>query len=459
MPEPIAVKSDRPTVLMADAATHHGEFKIVPPANGAKRFHVSRWTREDERFTWVVDSPGAAEYDVTLLVAGKDAEVALGTEGSSPGRAALTVEVNGPWDRVSLGRLPLRKGRNTITLTAPKPGTNLELYSVELIDPELKERLEQEAVRLRSDTSWMRKAGYGVQFHWTSMSQPRSGKRLPYADAVKNFDVRRFAEIVRETGAEYVILTTSHAEYFFPAPIKAIDRIMPGRTTPHRDLIGELIEALAAVGARLILYYHVGHDHAREPGGWWERCGFDANQPETFLRNWESIVGEVGERYGEGLAGWFFDDGCVYYPLNPDFKRMTQIAKAGNTGRVICYNPWIWPRFTDFQDYFCGEGYHWLHVTDGLPADGSGVFQSGPQKGLQAHCNFILERDWGHFVADAPIPPPAVDLDTFLSDMRNAVERGIVPSVNMEIYQDVGVSDASLDYMRALKMSVERARE
>ena len=75
---------------------------------------------------------------------------------------------------------------------------------------------------------------------------------------------------------------------------------------------------------------------------------------------------EIGERY---------DDGCVYYPLNPDFRALGWAAKAGNPGRVICCNPWIWPRFTDFQDYFCGEGYGFLKSHEWLPDDGSGIFK------------------------------------------------------------------------------------
>jgi hypothetical protein len=122
--------------------------------------------------------------------------------------------------------------------------------------------------------------------------------------------------------------------------------------------VQDLIGALGAYGIRLMLYYHVGHDHWVEPNGWWARTGFDPDNPSVFINNWCAIMNEIGERYGEGLAGWFYDDGCVYYPLNPDFRQLTSVAKAGNPGRVICYNPWIWPRFTDFQDYFCGEGYN-----------------------------------------------------------------------------------------------------
>lgn len=114
---------------------------------------------------------------------------------------------------------------------------------------------------------------------------------------------------------------------------------------------------------------------------------------------------------------WFIDGGCVYYPLNPPFGTMAHAAKAGNAERVICYDPWIWPRFTDFRDYFCRESYRWLKITEDLPQDGTGIFTKGPQRGLQAPTNFILEGSWLHNRPKTPVLPPTVDGRTFVNDM------------------------------------------
>ncbi len=445
----VTIKSDRPTVLMADAARLQGGLKARPAEHGAKRFHVSHWTSAADSFTWTVEVPQASLFEVVALVRGAGSTLELKAGGRS-----FEKQIDTGWDRIALASAPLQVGTNTLVLSAPSVGAGLELYSLELITAELRERLNEEARAVRSDTSWMRQAKYGLQFHWTSQSQPRKGPAKPYSDAVRDFPVKEFARIVRDTGAGYVILTTSHAEYFFPAPIRAIDRIMPGRTA-RRDLVHDLINALGEHGIRLMLYYHTGHDHWREPDGWWVRCGFEARNPETFLANWCAITSEVGNRYGEGLAGWFFDDSCVYYPLNPDFRRLTLAAKSGNAKRLVCYNPWIWPRCTDFQDYFCGEGYEFLKVRKNLPDDGTGIFIAGPQKGLQAHTNFTLESDWCHSQRDTPIPPPRIPRGELVSDIRNATSHGIVPSINLEIYQDVGIGDASQAYLEALRAAVK----
>ena len=121
---------------------------------------------------------------------------------------------------------------------------------------------------------------------------------------------------------------------------------------------------------------------------------------------------------------------------------------------MVCYNPWVLPRSTDFQDYLCGEGYDFLKLWDGLPADGTGIYTSGPYKGLQAHTNFVLERRWVHSRPDTDIPAPQYVKEQFVQNMKAGIAYGMVPSVNLEIYQDVGVGDASLEYMKAVKQEI-----
>jgi hypothetical protein len=434
---------------MGDEASITGELRPGIVGDGAKRLQVRNWSSAGDSFTWQVDVPASGEFQVTALTKSKGAVLEVRS-----GESRLEQAVSTEWDRIDMGRLTLSKGVHELSLRATQPSPRMEFYSLELIAPDLQQRLQQQAEAMRSDTAWMRRAKYGLQFHWTSLSAPRRGERKKYADAVRDFPAKDFASMVHRTGAGYVIITTSHAEHYFPAPIQAIDRIKPGRTA-QRDLVRDWIEELGAFNIRLMLYYHVGHDDWRQPDGWWRSTGYDPKKPERFLDNWVAITSEVGQRYGEGLAGWFFDDACVYYPLNPDFRRLTQAAKAGNRRRVVCYNPWVLPRATDFQDYLCGEGYEFLKMWDGLPADGSGIYTRGPHKGLQAHTNFILESDWPHSKLNTDIPPPRYPKEQFVADMKAGIAHGVVPSVNLEIYQDGGIGDASLAFMETVKQEVK----
>src|SRR5579862_3768627 len=345
---PVTIKSDRPTLLLGDEAAITGGLRPGIVGDGCKRLQVRGWSTTDDSFTWQVDVPASGEFEVTALTKSKGAVLLL-----QCGDRKIERLVSTAWDRIDMGRLNLSKGKHQISLRATTPTAEMEFYSLELIRPDFSNQLQEQAREMHSDTSWMRQAKYGLQFHWTSMSAPRRGERKPYAQACRDFPAKEFAEMVSSTGAGYVIITTSHAQHYFPAPIQAIDRIKPGRTS-ERDLVRDWIEALGAYDIKLMLYYHVGHDDWKQPDGWWRATGYDSKNPKPFLDNWTSITTEVGRRYGKGLAGWFFDDGCVYYPLNPDFRRLTEAAKTGYAGRLVCYNPWVLPRMTDFQDYLCG---------------------------------------------------------------------------------------------------------
>ena len=142
--------------------------------------------------------------------------------------------------------------------------------------------------------SWLRSTGYGLMFHWTSQSVGKDGTHKPYAQAVDDFDVKRFADMVEETGAGYVFLTIGHAESYCPGPIKAWEKYHPGKTT-RRDLIAEMADALNAKGIKLACYLNVA-----------SLAGLRSGE-EAFTRTMTEVVTEFGEHYKEKVAGYWFD--------------------------------------------------------------------------------------------------------------------------------------------------------
>ncbi len=42
--------------------------------------------------------------------------------------------------------------------------------------------------------------------------------------------------------------------------------------------------------------------------------------------------------------------------------------------------------------------------------------------------------------------------------MKAGITHGIVPAVNLEIYQDVGVGEVSLEYMKAVNQEIQGKR-
>ena len=423
--------------------------------------HARNWTGVDDAFAWTVDVSEGGDYEVTALIHGRGAEIEVAC-----GRDKLLGTIDrDDWSRSVLGTLHLAPGVSTISMRATclPADSALMLCSVELVRPAVARLLADQARELRSSTRWFADAKYGVMFHWTTRNQPRQGTAKPWPQDVDDFDVRAFADVVQQTGAGYVIFTSSWGPQYLPAPIRAIENILPGRTS-ERDLIGDIADALEGRGIRLMLYYHSGYPcyHAVDEA-WWRAVGGDQADKTTFHDHFCRIVAEVGERYGSRVAGWFFDGAQRYYdphyddtpavgPNHAPWRRMTVAAKAGYPGRIICYNPWIYAKFTDFQDYFCGEGYRQNH---GVPVGGSGIFPEGhPHAGLQAHTNFPLEARWGHIDPNTPIAPPRYGEEQLVDIIRDGIARKSVLSVNMEAYEDGTVSPASLALMRAVRKAV-----
>lgn len=431
------------------------------PEEPYKAFWAEKWNDPDQSISWKVNT-GEEDYSIGLLVnvthleEGEETELVVSNGTDS---AVCRIGTTG-WQRCWLPR-PLRfeKGTSVLSIKIHKPGNHKEydvcLYSLEVVRPEAYKQLQAEALSLRSKTSWMADLPYGFFFHWNSKSMPQAGEPLGYEDAVNHFDVDRFAHTVNECGGKLVFFTTTWAEYYFPAPIHAIDSILPGRTT-KRDLVADLSDALGKYGIRLILYYHVGHGDKE----WWDKQRYTRDHPGDLFTNVEKIVGEVSVRYGNRLAGLWMDDGIGYYPNGASFERIAKAAKRGNKDLVICFNPWILPKLTDFQDYYAGElGLSLESAGTGnpsLPLDGDGLFKEGPQEGLQATFSGTLEPgDWTHIYKDSVIGDPILSIDELTEVVRESNKRKNLPMINVRIYQDGTISPKSSALLKELNRRIQ----
>jgi hypothetical protein len=461
-PRVCKVEPESVTVVMGSDAALSGALKELYPGEDWKRFWVENWRQTSDRFEWTLESPKADDYEVALVLkdesrAGAPCEIEL-----AAGDSKLTYAVRRErfWNRHVLpGTLHLGSGRSAVTLQASKlpAGGKLALLSMELVRPAVKRSMQERAEALRSSTAWMVQAKYGVMTHWTARSKPRHGAAKPYAEAVRDFNVESFAGMVQRTGAGFAVLTTSWADYYFPAPIKAIEEILPGRTS-GRDLVADLSDALGRRGLKLMLYYHPGHDDTP----WWSKQKYEGQESKAgYFDLWCRVIASIGQRYGSKLAGWWFDDGMVcYYPYSPPWEEMTRAAKAGNPARVVAYNSWILPKPTDFQDYFCGESDFAEYIgKEFLPKGGSGRFIGGPQAGLQAALTWMLESgNWCHLEPDKEILPPVYTQERLARFMRGCVARRIVPMLNLETYQDGTAATASVDLLRTVGESLRSTK-
>lgn len=418
-----------------------------------RRLQVKNWPLGGQT-TWEVEVVEPGDYAVNVLfnhsVPG-DLTVTVSAgkaRTSSVSKAVLEYD----WRRFSMTEtLRLAKGKQTLTLSIAAPadtnGGKIELLSIELVKSDVKERLHRSALALRAqaDTDWFRKAGFGLMFHWTSQTMPRTGPRKPYAEAVRDFDVKTLADQVARTGAGFVTLTTSHAEMYFPAPLSSLDGILPGRTA-QRDLVGDLAEVLGQRGIRLILYHHPG---SNSDPAWQHASGFWETDTSKFWNTWTAIIKEVGERYRENLAGWWFDDGTAnYYYRSAPWEHLANTAKAGNPKRLICFNPWILPAATEFQDYLAGEDFANPDVRGWLKPGDHGRISGGLYEGLQASAALVMESNWLHDKADTEIAKPKTTPEQLATQLRRFRALENVPMLNCEIYQEGTLSPTTVEVIR-----------
>jgi len=304
----------------------------------------------------------------------------------------------------------------------------------------------------RADFSLLRDTGYGVGFHWTTATLPAHGDPLLFEEAVERFDVPRFVEQVVETGAGHVLFTATHSRHWLCAPNPEIDRVLSGRTC-RRDLLMDLADALGGAGIRLIVYYNSGV-HAGDPE-WRRACGAEDDTPDRFFRNWQRIIGQLGEHYGPKMCALWVDGGYELEKIGrgaTPWADLTRAAKVGFADRLLCYNPGIerLHSYTECQDFWAGEVCRLNYIPRGaltpmgLPWY---AFLSWHGDSRKATCGaWVMGAENRDVTWASPAAESAV---TFLRGFQRA--QGTV-TFNLFVYQDGTIYPPDLEVMRRVRL-------
>lgn len=427
------------------------------------------WNERDGALEWQVDVPSPGDYQASVCcaVAMEGWQVEVSSASSRVG-AALPKTEGFYWDRrlnfqrvPSSGVLNLPAGKVTINLRARQavsfevpenfwsyPNPTFLLRSLELTPmaglAEIANE-EQRARTRRASAAWLADCGYGVMFHWNSRSAPRHGPRKGYPDAVRDFDVAAFTEMVQRTGGKYVLINTGWADPCCPAPIQSWEKFFPGWTA-RRDLIADVAEGLGRHGVRLMLYFpsHVlvwGEDYQR----------LDKTSPEELMDVHREILTEMGRRYGRSVSGYWFDGWgflSVKFPGISD-EEFFDFCKIGNPDRIIALSNWIFPLENPWQDYFAGD----LGTIENPPK--ARYIEDGPGKGIPQHCAVTIdEPNWAHEALEAPIARPRFTDEQLTKYIQACLNVKVPVTLNMGILQDGKAGEATISQLEVLRRQV-----
>jgi hypothetical protein len=413
---------------------------------------------------WNVTAPQEGEYDlfISCAVPSSNFHVEVAS-GASSVKSDLTptdgvfhasssgVPMN--FDRKRLdGRLHLTRGINPVKLQVS--GTDkdalLRLRCLEVLPASANAAItatEESARAHRASTDWFVKAGYGAMFHWTDFTQPRNGIKKTYPEAVNAFDVDNFAKLIDKIGAGYVLFTVNHAHPHCPAPIKSWEAIHPGWTT-QRDLIGDIADALAKRGIRLLLY--INSPVLTRLGGIGTTGLYNLTfSEEQFTEIHKNVLSEIGARYGDKLAGYWFDSWYQSLAAYADvpIEAIYRYCKVGNPSRITAFNFWIFPVLTPWQDYWAGEIYSLQNPFE------SRYIQKGAGTGFQAHGLISMLESWVHSKV-GPMPQPQFNAEDLITYVKGNMAHQGVTTINIGIYQDGTIGQSSLDMMRQLRRAI-----
>lgn len=438
-----------PDAMQTPGISEFGPFSQL----NAKRFWLSRMTA-DKELKWNIEVPAAGEYEVVFLI---NAKPGAQLKVSGDMNNVVFVPVENGWQRAEPADvLYLTKGRNILTLQLIGETDTIDIKSSELVNRMERPEIEKRIRAFKGDASWLKEAGYGIMTQVGGWAYPPKGDKKPWPGFAEDFNVKAFVDKVSDMGGKYIVWSATWSDYLFPAPINAIAEVLPERVS-KRDLIGDLIKECQKHNIKVMLYYHLGHDHKEVllKKGWKDSSMQDYTARTKWLDREMKIFREIGERYGKGLDAIFLDDAVVWYPA--DFEKLGAALKAGNPKRLICYNPWIAANITPFQDFYCGEGFDGKETPYEIE---NGNIVKGPHKNLQLFGNFIFDGpEWGVNKSDVVISVPKNwTADKVVNMTRRLEKEKYSVAINLLVYEDGTIGEESYRILKAAAQRLKRGK-
>ena len=211
---------------------------------------------------------------------------------------------------------------------------------------------------------------WGVFCHYLYGSQNGTGSKntrgtvTSWDECVEELDCEKLAAQLSEIDARYLFITMQQGTRYFIAPNRSFEEMTGIKDgCSHRDLVLDLHSALNKRGIELFLYYTgdaMGRDNDPVIA---ERFGYHGGVggviSEDLVRLWSMPLKEYAQRYGDKVAGWWFDG--VYKEIGYDAVRLTMMrdaVKCGNPEALVANNYYgcLHPG-SQIETSFGGNGY------------------------------------------------------------------------------------------------------
>ncbi|MCM8803685.1 MAG: alpha-L-fucosidase [Candidatus Omnitrophica bacterium] len=156
---------------------------------------------------------------------------------------------------------------------------------------------------------WWREAKFGMFIHWGIYSIPARGEWVMFCERIpkeeykkfakkfnpKNYNPGEWAQIAKEGGMKYIVLTTRHHDGFSLFDSKVSDFTAPKYIS--RDLIAEYVDSCRKFGLKIGFYYSLCdwrydaffNGHEKDPSGWKELVDYVHTQVRELMTNYGEI--------------------------------------------------------------------------------------------------------------------------------------------------------------------------
>ncbi len=296
-------------------------------------------------------------------------------------------------------------------------------------------------------TDWMAQGNYGLMVHYLvpGVAPERGETNRNVDEVVDGFDLDRFIEEFKSTGADWLIFTIGQNTGHYSSSNAALDRIAGPGHTSRRDLVLEIAQRVKALRKHFIAYLPAEVCAQK----WFhEAFAWNVSDQTEFQKRYLQVVADYAKKFGKLLDGWWYDGcyiGAPEFNVNYDWPAWTEASRAGNPDAVIAYNDGSFcigqtQPLTPLQDYLSGEaevlrdGKIRLGRAEDAPLYlPESRFVPGTQ--CQWHALAFIDCFWGHS-KPGPMEPPLYSDADLLSLLRSCRSVGGAVTFNVGIYQE-----------------------